>query len=212
MRSKHLVLAVVLVMMASASVAQQFNFGFKFGGNSVSLTPDNVQGYTSTSKLYTHFGGLAHYQIYKGFGLQMEVLYSAKGDVFNFDLLNDPKNSIISVEQKLNYLSVPVMFKYTFGRPRSGFHIDAGMTFNRLLKSKQSSTLSYVDALDNTIETPYDLMMNPLSTDKGLIFGLGLISNGIIFDFHLELGRDQIYESTPVLYNRTFMITAGYMF
>lgn len=214
MKLKGLKILILLLTISFAGFSQQFNFGVKFGGNSTSLTSSNVPGYGSTSKLKLHVGGMAHYQIYKGIGLQIEALYSAKGDDFYYDKATTFIESTVHVEQKLNYLNIPVMFKYTLGNPKNGFHVDAGVSFNTLLSGKYKSELSYQNPnnADERLTQDYDPGLMTMSTDNCILFGLGLISNGIVFDFRYEIGKSAIYESEPKVYNRTFMISAGYFF
>ncbi|RTY89663.1 porin family protein [Flavobacterium sp. GT3R68] len=113
---KQFILLLAAMFVLEYAEAQHMNFGVKAGVNVASLSSSD-----SSTLIGFHFGGLAEFTVItEKLSLQPEVLFSTQG----------AKND--TGDLKLNYITVPVMFKYYFldyfsveAGPRVGFLISA---------------------------------------------------------------------------------------
>jgi hypothetical protein len=124
---------------------------------------------------------------------------------------------VVKMDIRLGYLAVPVIAQLKMGDRNSYFHFDFGIVFNQLVHKKYSATIAAEDDKGNVLpETEY-LIENfePNSQDMGYHFGIGLVANGLLFDFAYELGVRDVYPSNTQglnIRNRAFKISVGYMF
>lgn len=114
---KQFILMLLVLFAVEYADAQHKNFGVKAGLNVASLSNSD-----SSTLIGFHVGGLAEFMIMtEKLSLQPEVLFSTQG-----------AKSDSGDDLKLNYITVPVMFKYYFleylsveAGPRIGFLISA---------------------------------------------------------------------------------------
>lgn len=193
----------------------QFHFGAKIGGSSASLSGMNITNFKPTQRTYFHGGGVVNYSFTNFFSLQAELLYSGKGTAFSFTAENQVYKGEVKFDQRLGYFSVPLLLQINFGSdPRSNFHINAGIVNSWLIHDKFSGSITTEDAgQEVTKDFTYQLDLN--KQDLGYAVGVGLLANGIMFDFRYEQGTKSIYgtsEGNPNVRNRAFMVSIGYLF
>ena len=197
----------------------QFGIGLRFGGASTNLTGigANVQDFVPTPKLKVVAGGVVNYSFLKWFALDAEVLYSGKGASMTYFYEDQTVRGTVEMDIRLGYLSVPVIAQLKLGDRDSYFHFDFGITFSQLVHKKYTATIQAEDDQGNTLpETPYEIEgFEPNKQDFGYHFGIGLVANGLLFDFAYELGIRDVYPSNTQglkIRNRSFQISVGYMF
>jgi len=193
---KHPLLLLALMLAGSGVMAQNRYFGIK-GGLNIAHTTISLGGISASSNDLTSF----HVGIYnvlmtsEKFGFQCELLYSAQGG----------GGSGGSGDFKLNYLSVPILMRYTF---TPGVSIQAGPQVGFLM----SATVNGVDAKSAMSDV-----------DFGLGFGLGVERpSGVSFSFRYVLGLTNTFNSTTssafnqlgfgntTMTNRVVQLSLGY--
>jgi len=214
---KIILILFVLTISISSSYAQ-FGFGLKLGGASTSLTGigENVENFIPTPKMHFVGGGVVNYSFGRRIALQTEVIYSGKGSAIQYFKENSIGRGFIKLDMRLGYLSVPLKFQFKMGDRDSYFHFDAGMVFSQLVHNKFTGSIAYEDDKGNLLpETDYDLDNDPYNQDMGYIFGMGLVANGLMFDFNYEMGIRDVFppsEGGLKIRNRSFRVSVGYIF
>jgi hypothetical protein len=218
MKQKFILTSIILMLAVSSGFAQ-FGIGFRVGGASTNLTGigANVKDFIPDPKLKFVGGGVVNYSFARLFAVQTEILYSGKGSAMQYFYEDQSLRGVVKMDIRLGYLAVPVIAQLKMGDRNSYFHFDFGIVFNQLVHKKYSATIAAEDDKGNVLpETEY-LIENfePNSQDMGYHFGIGLVANGLLFDFAYELGIRDVYPSNTQglnIRNRAFKISVGYMF
>lgn len=110
------------------------SFGIRAGVNLSKSTGDAPAGVSTKSLLGLNAGVFANFHLSESFGIQPELAWSTLGDKTegNIPGLGNAKYKTV-----LNYLTLPVLAKYTF--TGSGFSLYAGPQVGFLLSAKQKS-------------------------------------------------------------------------
>ncbi len=168
------------------------------------------------------------------FSVQPEVLYLQKG--FRIDYSNTLGS--LDLEEKFNYLEIPVLAKVNFGTERIKLYVNAGPSFGYALNGKYESVvkagpLSLTTSGKNIFEeepensTGDDQYYNPEyhnRLDIGVQFGGGvgltLGPGAVLLDARYGLGLTNFYkgdtgnnssaDDDPNIKNRVFAFTLGY--
>jgi hypothetical protein len=166
------VFAVCIMFAASA----QFKGGLKAGANLANLGGD-VEG---TDMLFGfHVGLYGQFGLSDALTLQPEVLYYGAG-------AKDEDTDL-----KLNYLAIPVMFKYGLGEQ---FNIQAGPQLGLLLSTDPSEIKDFLKG-----------------TDFGLNFGVGGTFGKFSADARYSLGLANINDDdSGDIKNNVIQISLGY--
>ena len=214
MKSKVQILLFTLLLISSTSFGQ-FSFGGKIGGASTSLTGVGLKDFIPEPKVKFIGGGIINYSFGRRFALQAELLYSAKGAAFSYTVDNylSIYQAKISMEQKLGYFGVPFMLQFKMGDKEGYFHLDAGLVYNTLIHEKYSGSVVWVDEKGKENKKDYPIVQSPSASDMGYAFGIGLMANGINFDFRLEFGTNEVFKpekSSSKILNKSFQVSAGY--
>jgi hypothetical protein len=172
---KKLVLTVFAACLVFAASAQ-FKGGIKAGANLANLGGD----VEDTDMLFAfHFGLYGQFGLSEALTLQPEVLYYGAGAKSGDDDL------------KINYLAIPVMFKYNVGET---LNIQAGPQLGLLMGTDPSELK---DALKGT--------------DFGLNLGLGAGFGKFSVDARYSIGLANIYDGDEVeIKNNVIQISLGY--
>lgn len=162
-------------------------------------------------------GGVVNYSFLKWLAVDAEVLYSGKGAAMTYFYEDQTIRGTVEMDIRLGYLSVPVVAQLKLGDRDSYFHFDFGITFSQLVHKKYTAKIEAEDDQGNTLpETPYEIEnFNPYQQDFGYHFGIGLVANGLLFDFAYELGIRDVYPSNTQgleIRNRSFQVSVGYLF
>jgi hypothetical protein len=133
------VLLMLAFCLAGGSVMsqKQLYLGAGFTGMSTWITNENNYGRPSMDYEVT-FGGSGNFNIgydfSKNIGLKMEVGYSRLGQNFK-DNVND---TLYSRHLQLNYLQIPLLFKFKTSGQVARFYFLVGPQFGFLLSAKQT--------------------------------------------------------------------------
>jgi hypothetical protein len=217
---RHLVLILGIVL---CSTAYSQNIIPKIGGSlaNVSLGDDlKDDGADYKNKAGLVVGVAFEFPIEKGFSIQPELLFHQKG--YREEANDGGVNAKLKVA--LNYLELPVMFKYNF----SNFYINAGPSIAygvggkyEIEASSQSQSFSesgkvkFGKASDNVND---DKFYVDNAVDFGLQFGGGVkIAKLIVVDLRYGLGLSNSTDkdsdsgiSDNKSKNRSFQITVGF--
>ncbi len=186
---------VVMAILGTTNVnAQDVKFGAKAGINLAHLRGERE---TSNIRTSVHFGLVAEYKFNEQFAIQPELLYSGQGGEEKGTLIG----ADIKITNKLDYLNLPVMFKYYV---TERFSLQAGPQLGILLSSKVKASKGSSSA-EEDIE-------GVKSVDFGFNLGLGFkVNKNLFFDARYNLGLNNIAEEGDAK-NGTFQISVGYMF
>ncbi len=208
-------LIIVIIFLSVGTGFSQFSlsFGGKIGGASTNLTGVGLKEFVPTPKVKLLGGGVVNFAYGRRFALQTEFIYSGKGSAFSYYADNSFVRGQITIEQKLGYFAMPVMLQFKMGDKHNYFHFDAGIVFNTLVYEKYSGTIIIVDDKGNEVEQDYPIAQSPNKQDLGYAFGIGLVANGLNFDFRYEIGTENVFnpeEGAPQIINRSFQVSIGY--
>ena len=206
---------MAVVTFIGSNAFGQFSFGGKIGGATTNLSGVGLEHFVPDPKIKFVGGGIINYSFGRRFAFQAEIMYQGKGAAFSYDDEVDKGRFKISMEQKLGYLSVPLMLQFKLGDRYNYFHLDAGVISNSLLHSSYIGTIQKQKS-NGDVEPVEDYPINqtPANFDLGYAFGIGLVANGLNFDFRMEFGTSKVYEDTdngaPKVLNNSFQVSVGY--
>lgn len=199
MKKIKMLLLSFTVLIAAKSFAQNeevrsVRFGVKAGINIASLTIKPEDAETSTGSLIGVTGGFfATIPGGAGFSVQPELNYSGMG----------AKEKITNGKLLLNYLSVPVLAKYSL--ESAGFAAYLGPQFSYLLSAKAKAEGTSVDAKDQVKSTD---VSGVIGVEYFLPVGVGLSAR-------YQLGLTNIAKDTEdgtSVKNKAVTFTIGYRF
>ncbi len=152
------------------------------------VDPDDEATTSNKSKIGFHFGATADIPFGGRFGLQPSILFSQRGNKLSYIPVNSStdKNSLSST-QSLNYIEVPMLFKYKLGSPDFGFALMAGPNFAFGINGKHTDVGSVtvpVTSGGTTKNVTYKIN----ETDKDIRFGDKVNSNFKGFDAGFTFG------------------------
>lgn len=212
---KKILLLIIVFAFIGTNAYSQFSFGGKIGGATTILTGVGLENFVPDSKIKFVGGGIINYSFGQRIALQTEVLYQSKGAGFSYYNEIDAGRYLIKMEQKLGYLSIPLMLQLKMGDRYNYFHFDAGLISNSLIHSKYEGTMQ-AEKSNGDLLDPLDYPINqtPTHFDLGYAFGIGLVANGLNFDFRMEFGTKKVYQETdgnaPNVLNKSFQVSVGY--
>lgn len=202
------VLAVLGVAMLAGTAAAQTGLvgkGFKAGLAMSTFTGDDnkMDDLSPDSRMGLGFGGFLTFGLGPNFALQPEVLYMMKGAKY--------EEGDAKLTYKLNYLDIPVLFKYRF--PTAG-NTRPNLFAGPVLGFKMSADATYEEDGDEETEDVSDMLK---STDFGLTIGGGLdfamASTTITFDVRYTMGMSDIPDDPDAddvsLKNAGWLVTVG---
>jgi len=182
MKTKLFLLAGIMVLFVASSVNGQLKYGVKAGFNLANVSGDEFGN--TDSKIGGALGVFARFDLSDKIQFQPELMYSQQGTTAN------------NVDVNINYLNVPLMFKYLIG---NGINIQAGPQLGLLMSAKADDE---------------DIKDDCKGMDLGLNIGLGYeLEMGLGFDLRYGLGLSQIpdYDDADAK-NSVIQLTVGYVF
>jgi opacity protein-like surface antigen len=179
---KKIIVLIVLMLVSTTNVqAQLLKFGIKGGLNYANLTGTDIQTDALTSY---HIGLLAEIKVSDKFALQPEILYSTQGATY--------KTIVGDIDNKLGYLSIPIMAKIYFNNSVS---LELGPQASFLLSEK--------DAFD---------IENQSTFDFAVAAGLGVkITKSIFIQGRYVLGLTEVSKNAQTK-NSVVQLSAGILF
>jgi hypothetical protein len=151
-----LLIALGIYTAASAQTAGTTEFGVNVGLNESTVTTGDNQT-NSDYRVGFNVGVSADHYFSDAWSLKVKVVYDQKG--WNNGYFDDGTNSFI-VDYKLNYITIPVLANWHFGRTRN-WYLNFGPYIGILTSAKLSDGGGDVKDLFNT-------------TDGGLDIGIGI--------------------------------------
>lgn len=175
------------ILGVGVSSAQELDLGLKAGANFSNFS--DTKGADMSSKTGFHVGAFAAFRM-GSIAIQPELLYSQQGAKFE------------SQDIDLNYVNVPVMFKYYLFQ---GLNIQAGPQFGFVVDDNVKEVFSEIAEANK-----FDL--------SGLV-GIGLdLPFGFRLDGRYNFGFDKVLKSNsdmvgnPSVKNSVFTLSVGYSF
>jgi hypothetical protein len=187
-----LVLSMALLMGLTTS-AQEFHYGIKAGANFA--VQSEIAHYYSNEDIRIGFQGgvFGNMSLAKDFSLQVEANYEQKGGKSE------------EITSKYDYITVPVLAKYTLGDKDLKFNFNLGPYVGFLVNSELVSDNNTMDVKDDSEEVEF-----------GAIAGIGLsypvANNNIVFDLRLGLGLSPYNKSDSNPNNKYVGVSLGYEF
>tara|TARA_R100000353_G_C6499794_1_gene193913 strand:- start:871 stop:1464 length:594 start_codon:yes stop_codon:yes gene_type:complete len=169
----------------SVNAQEKFSYGFHGGITyAVLKTPGlSFDDYFSTNSGLL-IGIHGNYNISKRSSLVANLSFEQKGAMTNFEGIIDPSTDMpfgMNGEIKLDYLVLPVLYRYTIGGGKLKFFLNAGFFMGILINSETNN--HPVEAFDNT--------------DYGFSVGLGFDynlseKNRMFIEFRSNIGATSI--------------------
>lgn len=214
MKTRISLLFIIFTLLATTTFAQfRFSYGAKIGGASTNLTGVGLKDFIPTPKVKLLGGVITNFAYGNRLALQIEALYSGKGSAFKYYADNSIYVGKANVEEKLGYFAVPIMLQFKMGDKSNYFHFDGGIVYNTLVHDKYTGTIIIVDDKGNEVEQDLTIEQDPAKSDLSYAFGIGLVANGLNFDFRYEIGTKAVFqkvEGNPEIINRSFQVSVGY--
>lgn len=213
---------LLLVFIASFFYSQaQVAIGVRAGASLNRFAfPEKFKEIWTIDPQVGYLGGLVvELPIGARFALQTEFIYATRGSTYgNYDNpaeVFDNNKVYVKWKTDLNYLDIPLIFKYKFrGRPVGG-HLLAGFNFGAGLGGKENPTIENSDGESFPIDVELDYLQRMglekedvvlfgknsrndyLQGNSGLLVGAGLSLDTEIFKYNLDfryfLGSSSIF-------------------
>lgn len=137
---KKIVFVTLVVLGISVLNAQNekgdFEYGLNLGVNFSSVS--DIAGDNSTDgRTAFNFGGSAEYYFSNRWGVKGKLIYDTKGWSNGFILNMDTQNEVVT-DFNLNYLTIPIMANWHFGKTRK-WYLNFGPHIGFLLNVKDST-------------------------------------------------------------------------
>jgi len=165
----------------------QYRYGITGGVNVSSLVGKDFSS-TDFPKLGITAGFFYEYEFKPHFSLLFEPMFEQKGADYTYS----PKTSVnVDVDNKLNYITIPLMIKNNFGR-NINYYLTAGLSLSYLINYN-----SEVHAYLSGYEIPYDAYFpyTYKKLDAGASLGFGIMWKEIFLDFRYIHGLRRIYDA-----------------
>lgn len=191
-----LLVAAALTFSVPAK-AQKFHYGIKAGANFA--VQSGVAAYYDNSNILVggHYGLTGSYNLNKNMMLEAELNYNNEGS----------HNS--TVTQKFNYLSLPVLYDYSFGtNGKMTIHLNIGPSISYLLDAEQT-----ID--NNGSKTTTDLTSGLHHAQLSGIIGVGLMQpvgkHFVTFDLRLNVAATDFKVDDNQSHNKMIGVYLGYI-
>lgn len=186
---KKSIFAVLILTMLSFSIqAQSIRLGIKAGVNYANQTGSeitiNSTNYKTDAITSYHAGLVAEIRLLESFAIQPELLYSTKGATY--------KNAIVEFENKLGYISIPVIMKIGLSKsislelgPQASFLLSESNEFD--YKNTETFEFSAVGGLGLKVtknlflQARYGLGLTDATKNAEIKNSVVQISAGILF-------------------------------
>lgn len=195
---KRLICILAFGVLFTACSFAQIGLGIKGGVNFANLSGTDAPPNSKTLMGFAA-GGYLEISLPLLFTIQPEILYSQKGTTFDQGFFGVN----IKTTEKLNYLEIPVLVKYSFPVPVLKPSLYAGPAMGILLSAKtKTETVG--------LSREEDIKSQTTSTDFGLVVGASAHVAIITLDVRYTSGLTTIDKNgTTKGYNRVWSIMVG---
>lgn len=205
---KYILLAFMAIATVTLTTAQEVRLGIKGGVNFATFSGDNLGDVKSLTGY--HLGGLVEIPLTEQFSLQPEVLYTAQGSKYHEKGKELGVNYSYDIEQKLDYIQVPVMAKYYV---IEGLSIEAGPQISFLTSSK----IDYEGTLGGVSVSGKEDLENVSDIDFSIGAGASYrLPMGLFFTARYNFGLSNVNDSSnsenQKIHNRVAQVSVGYSF
>lgn len=143
-----------------------------------------------------------------GLSIQPEVLFVQKGSEQKSESNQPYYDEVIdgtrirvydNIIEKLNYLEIPLLFKYTFLSGSYGFYLTAGPTLGLGISGTSTTTLVDLDGNPDIDDTTYDQLFKDAGYDLEYEVGFGSSDSDVYkaLDLGVSLGLGLYVEAGP---------------
>ncbi|WP_264534891.1 porin family protein [Flavobacterium sp. N1736] len=204
---KRIILSAIAIMAFGFTNAQETKFGLK-GGLNISNFSGDTEGIDFKSRIGFNIGAFVEIKLSDKFAIQPEVLYSTQGATAD-DFADFETGITGDVAFKLNYINIPVMFKYYVAEK---FNIEAGPQIGFLTSAKTTTTLNgYSGEHDMDVKDSFE------SVDFGLNLGAAYdftehFSAGLRYNLGLANTAKTEPGDDSKVHNGVFSVNVGYKF
>jgi len=208
---------ITFILLSSLLYAQgKFDFGFKGGLSIVNLKEksNGLNSFDPIAKVSYHFGGFLTFNINEKIALQPEIIFSSQGakQEIEFTTSADLPSFVSKPEFTLNYINIPIYFKYNITQ---GFSIFTGPQFSFLTSAKLKSIETDMFAGSQPgREFESDIKDTTSTFDLSLSLGAGYQFNfGLLVQANYNLGFINTIDSnqsSSTRKNRVFQLSLGY--
>jgi hypothetical protein len=205
---KKIILTLIIAVLTVLNVEAQAEIGIKGGVSFASIMGDTPRGLRFRTAY--NVGLVAEFETSASTSVQPEIMYSSQG--FHYDGGRINGFDIAEDNYKLDYLNIPVVFKYYY---REGAYFELGPQVGFLLSAKTAdNTFNSGDLRDNLTNASFDFLVG-----LGYKFDNGFNVNARYVGGLTNIWKD--YERLPppgywyYYYGKTnsvFQITVGYYF
>lgn len=200
---KKILLSIIALTAFVSGYAQgkgNIEFGVNAGYNNSTITLNEYSG-TPDSRLSFNVGVSADFYFSDRWSLKAKAIYDRKG--WDDELLFIPNLETGSTDIELDYITVPVMANWHFGRKRN-WYLNFGPYVGFLISAKETR-------LNTDIKNEFK------STDAGLAFGIGVkipVSDKVrlFFEFDGQAGTSEIFEDSREASNSRSAFNVGLNF
>jgi hypothetical protein len=223
----------ILLLFISVSAFAQFDadklsFGLRLGPSATWITDDDQDDGSSTfgktvttsttSKRYgVYGGGFAHYALNDKFAVRAELMLSFNGSRNTSSSVNPLYSSTTVSKLNINYIQVPVLLMYDFGkRGRTSPYIVSGLAPALMVSNSFTSTSTLIDKTDKETETDVSSSKGGIKKfDVGFVIGFGIkefkAAKRLGAEMRWNLGLTPIAKVAGSYPNGSFSITAHYL-
>lgn len=164
---KLLLITAALFAVSLAFAQNKPNFGVKAGLN---IASEDVEDASTNPRTGIHLGLFAEWMIGNKVDFQAELLYSMQGGKYKY--------SSTTYTDKLDYITVPLMFKIYVNRNRS-FSIDVGPQLGYMISAKYSNGSTTTNIYDKDNMNKFDASLGigiSYKFDSGFDLGLRFVA------------------------------------
>ncbi|MBL7818108.1 MAG: PorT family protein [Saprospiraceae bacterium] len=203
---------VCVLLLQNIDLTAQFAIGPKSGFSSsrykLEYANTDYESYFTTGRVTGFHAGVVSEIMFGGnFGTQLEVMYSQKGT--SLELVKLPNTSVsFKNKQTLNYIEIPLLFKYKVGGDKLGVSVLAGPFLGVGLGGKYTESGTDAGGLSTnyrgSLTTGTKVNNQYKKMDAGFAFGLGAYlragnSGKLILDARLVNGATNIINNNYTL-------------
>ncbi|MCC7051138.1 MAG: outer membrane beta-barrel protein [Bacteroidia bacterium] len=200
MKQKFTLLFFIFSISYFVSKAQSFNAGIYAGLSACQVDGDALVGYNKPGPI---LAGFVNKDLKPNWQMQMEIEYIQKGS----RQIPKPQNGNIFYLIRLNYIQIPVMFKYF----NKGFGYEAGLSYGRLINwevQKDFASIPITPLNPNFFKNEYAFCFGVGTKIGDRFYGNWRFSYSILAIRDYPTGRSFIGRSGQ--YNNLMEFTLGY--
>ncbi|WP_291122073.1 porin family protein [Empedobacter sp. UBA7620] len=207
-----------VVSLSAQEKTTSSQFGIKSSVNMSSFNGDDVKD--NDYKVGFSAGVYGHFPLTDRFAVQPEVNFTRIGGKYKDEVMEVGNTTVKSKNKTtLDYIQVPIMFKYYPAASR--FNIEAGPQFGfNMYASNKQSTSTYANNTVYTTEQKFDVKDDVKNFDFGVNFGLGYnVTDNINVGARYYMGLTRLTENTnngtaigADVKNHSFSVGVGYSF